>query len=130
MVMMATSRWATWDSSWASTASSSGSSSRRMMPRGGADHGVLGLRPVAKALGMSASAMATRGFGMSARAHRRSTTPCSSGSCSGVTMWPCMPHRAILSENQYWQNSEAGGDDEDDAEAEADGEEDAAITTP
>ena len=30
--------------------------------------------------------------------------PWSSGSCSGVTMWPCMPKRAILSENQYWQN--------------------------
>ncbi len=62
----------------------------------------LGLRPVAKALGTSVSAMATRGFFMSARAHSRSMTPCSWGACSGVTRWPPMPKRAILSENQYW----------------------------
>ncbi len=29
-------------------------------------------------------------------------TPWSWGACSGVTMWPPMPNRAILSENQYW----------------------------
>ena len=85
MVMTATSRCATCDSSWASTASSSGSSSRRMMPRVAHTTAFLGLRPVAKALGMSTSATATRGFFMSASAHSRSTTPCSSGSCSGVT---------------------------------------------
>ncbi len=63
---------------------------------------LLGLRPVAKALGTSVSAMATRGFFMSARAHSRSMTPWSWGACSGVTTWPPMPNRAILSENQYW----------------------------
>ncbi len=65
----------------------------------------LGLRPVAKALGMSVVAMATRGLGMSASAHRRSTTPCSSGACSGVTSLACMAYMAILALNQYWQNS-------------------------
>ena len=64
-----------------------------------------GLRPVANAFGMSVSAMATRGLGMSASAHSRSIAPCSSGASSGVTRWPCIPQSAILSENQYWQNS-------------------------
>ena len=62
---------------------------------------------------MSVSAMATRGLGMSARAQSRSMAPWSSGACSGVTMWPCMPHRAILSENQYWQNSRPAEDHDD-----------------
>ena len=37
------------------------------------------LRPVANAFGMFVGAIATRGLGMSASAHSRSTTPCSSG---------------------------------------------------
>jgi hypothetical protein len=80
----------------------------------------LGLRPVAKALGMSTSAMATRGLGMSARAHKRSMIPCSSGSCSGVTMCPCIDHRAILSENQYCPEEQEGRDDQDEGEGEPD----------
>ena len=64
----------------------------------------LGLRPVAKAFGMSVCAIATLGLGMSARAHSRSTTPCSSGACSGVTSLACMAYMAILALNQYWQN--------------------------
>ena len=67
----------------------------------------LGLRPVANALGMSVVAMATLGLGMSARAQSRSTTPCSSGACSGVTSLACMAYMAILALNQYWQNSSA-----------------------
>jgi hypothetical protein len=63
----------------------------------------LGLRPVAKALGMSVSAMATRGLGMSASAQRRSITPCSSGASSGVTSLACMANMAILSLKKYWQ---------------------------
>ncbi len=45
----------------------------------------LGERPVAKALGMSVTATATRGLGMSASAHSRSIMACSSGACSGST---------------------------------------------
>ena len=45
----------------------------------------LGERPVAKALGSGVSAIATRGFGMSAIAQSRSIMPCSSGASSGVT---------------------------------------------
>ncbi len=85
MVITATSRWATWLSSWASTASSSDSSRRRISPVVAHTTAELGLRPVAKALGTSVSAMATRGFFMSARAQSRSMTPCSWGACSGVT---------------------------------------------
>ena len=103
MVITATSRWATWESSCESTASTSGSSSRRSRPEVTQTTEDLGLRPVAKALGMSVVAMATLGLGMSARAHSRSTTPCSSGACSGVTSLACMAYMAILALNQYWQ---------------------------
>ena len=75
MVMTATSRWATWESSWASTASTSGSSRRRRRPVVAHTTAALGLRPVANALGMSTSAIATRGLGMSASAQSRSTIP-------------------------------------------------------
>ena len=67
----------------------------------------LGLRPVAKALGTSVLAMATRGLGMSARAHSRSITPCSSGASAAVTTLACMPHRATRSLNQYWATMKA-----------------------
>ena len=45
---------------------------------------------VANALGTSVSAIATVGFGMSDRAHKRSTMPCSCGASSGVTTRPCI----------------------------------------
>ena len=91
MVITATSRWATWESSWARTASSSGSSSRRIRPAVAQTTALLGLRPVAKALGTSVSATATLGFFMSAMAQSRSMAPWSWGACSGVTMCPPMP---------------------------------------
>ena len=53
MVMTATSRWATCEISCDSTASTSGSSSRRSSPDVAQTTAALGLRPVAKALGMS-----------------------------------------------------------------------------
>src|SRR5579875_525743 len=104
MVITATSRCATWESSWARTASTSGSSSRRSRPVVAQTTAALGLRPVAKALGMSTSAIATRGLGMSASAHSRSMIPCSSGASAGVTSRPCIDHSAMRSENQYWAN--------------------------
>ena len=103
MVMTATSRWATCEISWESTASTSGSSRRRSRPVVTQTTEDLGLRPVANTLGTSVCAIATRGLGMSARAHSRSTTPCSSGACSRVTSLACMAYMAILALNQYWQ---------------------------
>ncbi len=103
MVITATSRWATWLNSCASTASSSSSGSRRMMPRVAHTTAFLGLRPVAKALGTSVSATPTFGLGMPANAHSRSTMACSCGSCSGVTSLACIENIAILPENQYWE---------------------------
>ena len=97
IVITATSRWATWEISWARTASISGSSRRRSSPVVAHTTAALGLRPVAKALGTSVWAMATRGLGMSASAHRRSITPCSSGASCGVTSLACMANMAILS---------------------------------
>ena len=85
MVITATSLWATCESSWASTPSSSSGSSRRSRPVVTQTTELFWLRPVAKALGMSLSATATRGLGMSASAQSRSMVPCSCGYCSGVT---------------------------------------------
>ena len=56
------------------------------------------LRPVAKAFGMRVGAIATRGLCMSASAHSRSTMPCSSGACCGVTSPAPAVRSAILSE--------------------------------
>src|SRR4029453_17961747 len=104
MVITATSRWATWDSSWDSTASSSGGDSRRWIPVVTQTTACCWLRPVAKALGRSVSAMATLGLGMSARAQSRSIIWCSSGACSGDTSCPRIAARAIRSEKKYWKN--------------------------
>src|SRR4029450_13548597 len=104
MVITATSRWATCDSSWDSTASSSGGDSRRWIPVVTQTTACWELRPVAKALGRSVSAIATLGLGMSARAQSRSTIWCSSGACSGDTSCPRIAARAIRSEKKYWKN--------------------------
>src|SRR5829696_6864110 len=104
MVITATSRWATWDSSCDSTASSSGAESRRRIPLVTHTTACFWLRPVAKALGRSESATATFGLGMSARAHSRSIIWCSSGACSGDTSRPRIAVRAIRSAKKYWTN--------------------------
>src|SRR5829696_5983101 len=104
MVITATSRWATCDSSCDSTASSSGADSRRMIPVVTHTTACCWLRPVAKALGRSESATATLGLGMSARAHSRSTIWCSSGACWGDTSRPRIADRARRSEKKYWKN--------------------------
>jgi len=51
IVITATSRWATWEISWARTASISGSSRRRSSPVVAHTTAALGLRPVANAVG-------------------------------------------------------------------------------
>src|SRR5215218_4514185 len=104
MVITATSRWATCDSSCDSTASSSGADSRRRIPLVTHTTACFWLRPVAKALGRSESATATFGLGMSARAHSRSIIWCSSGACSGDTSRPRIAVRAIRSAKKYWTN--------------------------
>ena len=64
------------------------------------------LRPVANALGMSVSAIATAGLGMSAMAHSRSTMACSWGACSGVTTRADIENRATRSEKYHWAHAE------------------------
>ncbi len=105
MVITATSRCATCDSSCASTPSSSSGSSRRSRPVVTQSTAWSALRPVAKAFGRSVSATATRGLGMSATAQSRSIAPCRCGCCSGVTSVACMANRAIRSEYQNWATS-------------------------
>ncbi len=58
---------------------------------------VLRLWPAAKALGMSASAIATLGFGMSASWQSRSIIACSSGASSGSVTRALIAASAILS---------------------------------
>ena len=102
IVMTWTSLCATCDISWARTPSSSSlSGSLRMIPRVAQTTAWSALRPVAKAFGMSVSAIATRGLGMSASAHSRSTIACSraaSGSSVGLTSCAPAVASAILSE--------------------------------
>ena len=96
-----TSLCATCDISWAITPSSSLSSSLRSRPVVTHRTAWSALRPVAKAFGMSVSAMATRGLGMSASAHSRSTMPWifrASGESFGLTSRPPAVASAILSE--------------------------------
>ena len=101
-VITRTSRWATCESSCASTASSSSASSLPRIPVVTQTTARFGERPVAKALGMSTSEMPTRGFGMSASAQSRSIMPCSSGASSGVTWRARMARMATLSEAHHW----------------------------
>ena len=72
MVMIITSRFFTWASSWAMTPSSSAGERVRMMPVVAHTVAFLGERPIANAFGMSVSATATFGFGRSAWMHSRS----------------------------------------------------------
>ncbi|GGX62335.1 hypothetical protein GCM10010510_03410 [Streptomyces anandii JCM 4720] len=60
---------------------------------------------MANAFGMSMLDTATTGLGMSAMAHSRSTTACSSGYSSRSTTLPCIANSAMRSENQYWAAS-------------------------
>ncbi len=101
-VITRTSRWATWDSSWARTASSSSAVSSPWIPVVTHTTARSGERPVAKAFGMSIWAIPTRGLGMSARAHSRSIMPCSSGACSGLTSWARIAFMATLSLFHHW----------------------------
>ena len=104
-VMTVTSLCATCDSSCDTTASSSAWSSRRMSPVVAQTTARSWLRPVAKAFGMSVSAIATRGLGMSARAHSRSTIACSSGASCGETTRPPMALSATVSEKNHCAQS-------------------------
>ena len=125
MVMTATSRWATCESSCESTASTSGSSSRRSSPQVTQTTAFLGLRPVAKALGMSVVAMATCGLGMSASAQRRSTTPWSCGRLLGRDLLGVHGVHGDLGAEPVLAEQQDEADDEDEREGEADREQDA-----
>ncbi len=97
-VMISTSRFATCESSCASTASISCGSSRRIRPSVTATAACFGLRPVAKAFGTSDGMIATRGFGRPARAQSRSTIACRSGASCSETIFAPEARSASLSE--------------------------------
>ena len=101
MVMTWTSLCATCDISCAMTPSSSSGVSLSIRLSVTQSTAWSALRPVAKAFGIGVLAMATRGLGMSASAHSRSTMPCSSravGPSFGLTWTAPAVLRAILSE--------------------------------
>ena len=77
----------------------------------------LGLRPVAKALGMSVVAMATLGLGMSASAHSRSTTPCSCGRLLGRDLLGVHGVHGDLGAEPVLAEQEPERDDQDEDEA-------------
>ena len=104
-VITRTSRWATCESSCASTPSSSSAVRRRRMPVVTQTTERSGERPVANALGRRGRRSATRGLGMSAIAHSRSIMPCSSGASSGVTSRARMARIATLSELYHCQTA-------------------------
>ena len=96
--MTRTSRLATWESSCASTLSTSCGSSRRQRPVVTATAACFGFRPVAKAFGTSVSTTAIRGLGRFAIAQSRSTIACSSGASSCETIFAPEAARASLSD--------------------------------
>ena len=104
-VMINTSRFATCESSCASTASTSCGSSLRHSPSVTATAACFGLRPVAKAFGTSLGMIAMRGFGRPAIAQRRSTIACSSGASCGETIFAPDAASASLSDVQYWKTA-------------------------
>ena len=116
--MISTSRFATCESSCASTPSTSRGSSRCQRPVVTATAAFFGFRPVANAFGTSLSITATLGFGRSAIAASRSTIACSSGASCSVTIFAPDAFSASLSEVKYWKNARAPririiGDDPD-----------------
>ena len=104
-VMISTSRFATCESSCASTASTSCGSSRFQRPCVTATAACFGLRPVANAFGTSVGMTAMRGFGRPAIAQSRSTIACSSGASCCETIFAPDAARASLSEVQYWKTA-------------------------
>ncbi len=62
---------------------------------------LLGERPMAKALGICVSAIATFGLGRSAWRHRRSIIACSSGASAAVTSRAPIARRPSLSAVKY-----------------------------
>ncbi len=97
-VMIRTSRFLMWESSWAMTPSSSAGESVFMIPVVAHTVELFCERPRANALGTSVSATAIFGLGRSAWMHRRSIIACSPGACAGETSLAPIEASASLSE--------------------------------
>ena len=100
-VAMSMSRFLMCASSCAMTPSSSSCGMVLRMPVVTATTALLGLRPVAKALGCSCGATATTGMGSPARWRSRSTIRYSSGACASVTTWARYIRSTSRSEKKY-----------------------------
>src|SRR3989338_2414137 len=95
-VMVNTSRFLRWDTSWANTAFNSSALSRFMIELVTQTLPSLLQRPNAKALGMPISAMATLGIGILAERAKSSTIPQSSGYSDFFTYFTRMLHSIIF----------------------------------
>ena len=102
MVMIITSRFFTWASSWAITPSSSAGESVFMIPVVAQTVALLGERPIAKAFGTSVSATAILGLGRSAWMQSRSIIAWRPGASSGETSLAPIAARPSLSERNSW----------------------------
>ena len=112
-VMTATSRFLTWASSCPRTASTSRSLRRESRPLRYGYHGVLGLRPVAKALGTWVSMIAIfLGLGISYIWARRSMVAWSQGSSWTDTSRAPVDMRTSLSDMKYWMRDADEGESE------------------
>ena len=100
-VAMSMSRFLMCASSCAITPSSSSCGIDLRMPVVTATTALLGLRPVAKALGCSCGATATTGMGSPARWRSRSTMRYSSGAWASVTTWAPYIRSTSRSEKKY-----------------------------
>ena len=97
-VMISTSRFLMWASSWAITPSSSAGESVFMMPVVAHTVAFFWDRPSANALGTGVSATAIFGLGRSAWMQSRSIIACRPGACSGETSLAPIEASASLSE--------------------------------
>ena len=71
---------------------------------------VLGERPIANALGIGVSAIATRGLGRLAWMHRRSIRACSRGASCGVTIARAHRQQRDLVRSEVLDQEQAAGD--------------------
>ena len=100
MVMIITSRFFTWASSWAMTPSSSAGESVRMIPVVAQTVAFFCERPIANAFGTSVSATAIFGLGRSAWMQSRSIIACRPGASSGETSLAPIAASPSLSERK------------------------------
>ena len=125
MVMTATSRWATWESSCESTASTSGSSSRRSSPDGHADDGRLGAAARGEGIGDVGGGDGHLGLGHVGQGAQAVDHTVQLGSLLGRHLLGVHGVHGDLGAEPVLAEEQREGDDQHEGEREADGDQDA-----